>query len=329
MLKSIASLLHFSEGLISTHVTQLLICAIGGLLCLLPLILSPRSRVEMSLLRASSPSQLHKDSATAVITLIVPLLLDITTDLLNSCFTKAKKMEVKNHGKQTLLNNMEHLLFLCGTFVVPITGYLEPYTEKWAFIYVCCRQCQFSLSGGAVLISLCRYNVEYWPVRTTNLILALLLTGSIIGAFTSNNGTRNQATAIYRSLELSSYYIILSAGLLFAYCSMRWLSMSVPKWIKRWNLFLKVLPEDIPKEGRSTGSDIKESLLYPILYVMLSLMAVFFLFLMSNLYAGPLNFDAQALFFHNLAFILYLLIITYGSMRMMKREIVQGLVSAC
>lgn len=70
-----------------------------------------------------------------------------------------------------------------------------------------------------------------------------------------------------------------------------------------------------------------EPLLFPIIFVITSLVASGVLVLMASTYNGAQNYNVSALYTHNVAFVLYLLFITYGSMRMMKYEVVQGLVS--
>ena len=327
MLKFAPSLPHISEAPMSTNFTQMIICIIGGMLCLIPLIFNKESDIEESLLRRSLPERLHRDSAVAVLTLTVPLLLDITTDLLKSCFTEPREICRKNLGHPGLLNNMENLLFLIGSSVVPITAFLGTNTRNWAYVYICCRECQYSLSGGAILISLCRYNSKYWPVNTTYLLVILLSSASVIGAFTSNDLIEKPRSQTIKSFQWASYYIFLLAAAIFTFCSLRWLTMSVPKLIKRWNPLMKVSPDTFPKNRNTNSGNTEESLLFPFLYVMISLVAIFTLFLMSNYYEGPHNFDVRAIFYHNLSFIIYLLVITYGSMRMMKHEIVKGLVS--
>ena len=316
-----------SMGCISTNAFQLIICIISGVCCLLPLAISPKSYLEGSLLRASLTAQLHRESAIAVVTLIVPLLLDITTDILSSFFTKARDAEVKKKSKLALLNNMEHLVFLCGTVVIPITAFIPSSNDNWAYIYISCRQCQLVLTGGAITISLCRYDEKYWPVRATYLVLVCLLIASTIGAFSNNYLLENPPSNTVQALQSTSYYIFLIAAVIFTCCSLRWLWATVPKLMPRSDCFSSVVAKHTSKE-RGTTSDIsKQSYLFPVVYVVTSVSICPVLFLLSNIYSNCLNYDIRALFFHNLIFFVYLLLITYGSTRMMKYEIVKGLVS--
>ena len=316
-LQHVASSLQHTMGEMSTNVLQLIICIITGVCCLLPLAISPKSNLEGSRLRASLPDQLHRESAVAVITLIVPLLLDITTDAFTSFFTKVRDAEVRKKSKRALFNNMEHLVFLCGAAIVPATAFIPSSNDNWAYIYISCRLCQLVLIGGAVAISLCRYDEKYWPVRVTYFVLVLLLLASSIGAFTNNYLAEEYPSKTILGLQSTSYYIFLIAATTFTFCSLRWLWMAVPKMIRQ----CKILS---PSNKERPSS--KECLVFPIVYVTSSVVAPPALVLMINVYSGSLNYNVNALFFHNLAFVLYVLINTYGSMRMMKHEIVNGLV---
>ena len=323
----VPSSIHASTGCISTNALQLIICIISGICCLLPLATSPKSNLEGSLLRASLPAQLHRESAIAVITLIVPLLLDITTDILSSFFAKARDAEVKKKSKLALLNNMEHLIFLCGTAVIPFAAFIPSSNDNWAYIYISCRQCQLVLTGGAITISLCRYDEKHWPVRATYVVLVCLLIASTIGAFTNNYLMENPPSKTVQTLQSVSYYIFLIAAVVFTFCSLRWLWETVPKLMPQSDCFSTVVAKHISKE-RGTTSDIsKQSYLFPVVYVVTSVSICPVLFLLSNIYSNCLDYDTRALFFHNLIFFVYLLLITYGSTRMMKYEIVKGLVS--
>ena len=307
---------------ISTNVFQTIICIAGGLCCLLPLIIYPESHLEDSRLRRSLSALPHRDSAVAVLALIAPILLDIGTEFINSLF---KEMEVKSQKKEAVLNNMEQLVFLCGTAIVPITGFL-PDTDNWAYIYLCCKQCQFVLSGGAIAISLCRYNTKYWSVRTVNLMLSLLLTASIIQAFTNNYVLLEPPLRTVQSLQILSYGMLFTCQAIFTVCSIRWLSTSLPALLRRSTILrsLKVFTRVVPAH---TSYHANESLFFPVVYVVSSVFATLYILALANYYAAAANYSVTAIFFHNLSFFLYVLLITYGSTRMIKQEIVDGLVS--
>ena len=329
MLQNAASALCTSLGQMSTNVSQLMICILSGVCCLLPLAILPESNIERSLLRTSLPAQLHRDSAIAVLTLIVPLLLDIITDILTSLFSKAKDTEVRKTSKQALLNNMEHLVFLCGTAILPITAFISENNKSWAYIYISCRQCQLVLTGGAITISLCRHNQEYWPIRVTYFVLVLLLIASTIGAFTNNYLTMDPPSYAIQTLQSTSYYIFLGAAATYTFCSVRWLRMTIPKLIHQWNLFFKKSAKDKLKDRGNHADSCTECFVFPVVYVVTSVSICPPLFFLTNVYTSSIYYDVKALFFHNLAFFVYLLLITYGSTRMMKHEIVKGLVSIC
>ena len=321
MLPNAASSLCTTLGQMSANVSQLMICILSGVCCLLPLVILPESNIESSVLRASLPARLHRDSAIAVLTLIIPLLLDIITDMLTSLFAKANDTEVRKNSEQVIFNNMEHLVFLCGTAIIPVTAFISEENNRWAYIYISCRQCQLVLTGGAITISLCRYNQEYWPVRMTYFVLVLLLIASTMGAFTNNYLTKDPLSYAVKTLQTTSYCIFIVAAATFTFYSLRWLRMTIPKVINQCPFLCPYRDANVPRP--------KECFLFSAIYVTTSIIAAPSLVLISDLYSGSLNYGVNALFFHNLAFIIYILINTYGSMRMMKYEIVKGLVSIC
>ena len=307
---------------ISTNVCQTIVCICGGLCCLLPLLVQPTSYLEESRLRRSLSALSHRDSAVAVLALIAPILLDIGTEVINSFFGEAK---VKSQKKEVVLNNMEQLVFLCGTAIVPITVFI-PEPQNWAYIYLCCKQCQFVLSGGAIAISLCRYDKKYYPVRIVNIMLGLLTIASIMGAFTNNYILIEPLSQTVRSVQTASYGMLFTCSAIFSCCSARWLYKSLPillrrsKILRRLKLFVRVMPTQ-------TSYKANETLFFPVVYVVTSVLATLYILVLANYYSATANYTVTSLFFHNLAFFFYVLLITYGSTRMMKQEIVRGLVS--
>lgn len=181
-LSSMASTIFYFPGQMTTNGIHCTICYVGGACCLLPILLFPQSNVEDSVLRASLPERTIRDSSIAVIALAFPLVMDIIADILNSLLNNDKVC------KQTkpLLTNLEKLLFLIGTIVVPMTSYSQTNSPNWAYMYLCCSQCQKTMAGGAICISLSRYNPQYFNVNLTYFLLIILVTGTIFGAFTDN-----------------------------------------------------------------------------------------------------------------------------------------------
>ena len=308
----------------TTNGIQCSIVILGGIGCLLPISMYPTSFVEDCTLRNALPEQRIRDSSIAVIALVFPLVLDIVTEMINSVISGRKDEKLLMQTKP-LLNNMEKLLFLFGTVIVPMNACLLTNSPRWAYTYLCSQQCQFTFTGGAVCISFCRYNPDYWPVRKTYLILTLLSSGTLMGAFSDNYLLTPPPSPVIKYFNTLSYFFILSASILLVYCSLRWLTRFIPKFFK--SLPLLISKADPCTKYSKSDVDLQAPLLFPIMYVVTTLVAAGCLVLMETVYNGAQNYDTKALYIHNLAFLAYLLFITYGSMRMMKYEVVQGLVS--
>lgn len=307
----------------STYLCQVSFCFVGGLICLLPFMIPHESKIEGGPLRAALPSQENRETSIASVSIMIPLVLDMITEMINSLVTEEKK--IKKRRRVGLLNTAERMLFLCGVAVVPMTAFLPTNTPNWAYVYVCCQHCQFTLVGGAINISLCRYEKKYWTVSRTYFILFLLVVGSVTGAFTDNYLLEKKVSTMIFSIQIVSISVILLSILIFICCSMRWLRVTVPILILKFYDFISRKPKECIEN--TYPNNRHEPLLYPVIYVVVSIAAAITLVALSTSSKGSAYYDSKALYNHNLSSICYLLFITYGSMRMTKDEMVQGLVS--
>jgi hypothetical protein len=205
-----------------TNLIQMMICFIGGLCCLLPLYLDPISNLEDSPLRAALESGKSRDSAVASMTLVTPLALDIMTEIFISVIKKGTNSKLQKQNKLILLNTTERLVFLLGIVCIPVTTYFPDNTPKWAYIYVCCQKCQLTLVGGAVFVSLGRYDSDYWSVRKVYFGLTTLATGAVLLSFTANHPTDRTS---YKYLRMVSHFIVVLSAAVFFYSCIIWLLM--------------------------------------------------------------------------------------------------------
>ena len=298
--------------------SHILLCLIGGMCCLLPLYFDPISNLEETRLRRAISSPKNRESSIAILALVVPLFMEILTDSAISLAKRGNPSEVE--CPVALLNHCERLVFFIGSVTVPFTTFFPPETLNWAYLYLCLSKCQFALVGGAVVISLCRYDERYWSVRSTFLYLILLSIGSVMGAFAENT---SHDTDILQNIHVrrASLCFVLAAAGIFYFCCARWLYVVTPKlfceyiWIKK-------------RTTLKLRSDTKaENLVFPLAYILTSIM-----FLASNIaitiiFPGIGNLNDDALFYHNFVSIFFLFFLTFISTRMVKNEVVRGLVS--
>jgi hypothetical protein len=316
---------------VNSNTIHFIICFAGGICCLLPLYICPTSKMELAPLRRAILSQSNRDLSVASLSLIIPLIMDLLTELAYSTWMRGKDDDVKIRVKQSLLNSIERSATLFGTAVVPMTAFFPAQTHNLAYIHACCERCQLVMIGGAVMISLCRYNDKYWTVPRTYISLVLLAIGTITLAFTGNTSDTDTARGASYIISYFAYSTILASAAIFFCCSGLWLYAVIPTispesfWWPRTSKATETGQEN--NSNSSTFSSSTEQLIFPALFVIVSMTTISMLIILSVMYPGLASFDDRALFIHNFSFLLYIAIVSYVSIRMMKFEVVQGLVS--
>ena len=353
---------------VNTNTIHFIICFTGGICCLLPLYICPTSNMELAPLRKAILSQSNRDLSVASLSLIIPLIMDLVTELAYSTWIRGKHDDVKIRVKQSLLNSIERSAALFGTAVVPMTAFFPAQTHNLAYIHACCERCQMVMIGGAVMISLCRYNNKYWTIPRTYVTLILLAIGTITLAFTGNTSDTDTDRGASYIISYFAYSTILASASIFFWCSGLWLYAVIPTISPESFGFSRVASSRavVGRENNNNsnnnvnsnktnnnnnsnnnnnnnknnsisnnGSNINSSsftsstehLIFPALYVIVSMTTISMLIVLSVMYPGLATFDDRALFIHNFSFLLYIAIVSYVSIRMMKFEVVQGLVS--
>ena len=311
---------------VDTNTIQVIICLLGGISCLLPLYVNPVSTLEMSPLRQALPSRTHRDLSVAALSLMLPLLLDLIAELSISTWKRVctRSEAAKIHQKKSLLNSLERATALFGAAIVPLCALLPDNTANWAYVHVCCQKCQLILVAGAVLISMNRYDNKYWTIGHSYFSLFSLVCGTIALSFLGNvENIETNKTFYY--LSYVAYAMILAGAASFMWCSSLWLHAIVPK------LFPLIWEsQDGGKKVTNSYEDssaVSTHLLFPALYVAMSMTLLSMLILLSALYNSMASYDGNALKIYNLSFLAYVLFVSFVSIRMMKYEIFKGLVS--
>ena len=306
------------EAKYRTNKSHIILCLIGGMCCLLPLYFDPVSNLEETRLRQAVSSSINRESSIAILVLAVPIFMEILTDSVISLVNQGNTSKDAYLG--ALLNHYERFIFFIGSIIVPFTAFFPSDTTKWAYLYLCLSKCQLALVGGAVVISLCRYDERYWSARSTFLYLILLGTGSVLGAFTENI-TKDTDTQSKMHMRSASYILIITAtGMFYLNCA-RWL----------YAMTSKIFNEDIWMEKTTTiklkSDSTDKNLVFPLVYILTSIISSSSNIAIAVAYPGIGNLNDNALFYHNFASIFFLFFLTYISTRMVKNEVVRGLVS--
>lgn len=295
------------RGNLTPNVIQVLLCYMFGFFCLLPLYYDPSTYLEETILRNSLTSIGYRYSAVATIALAIPFMLDLVTDLV------LKPKDVKQSNEKTIvkegfLNNMEKVLFLIGTVMLPIVAFLPDTTARWAFIYVCCNKCQQLLVFGAVISSVSRYDKSAWTDRTTYITIITLGAGNVLICNTQNRQPVMQVTSSCGPYELVALALVLLSAMVHIFATIRWFRGSYKKHILLHSKTLKT-----------------SELFYPLIYNTMTVSCVITLAVLLIKYNRISMHDEAAVLVNNLIYFAYILFIIFLSMRMVKYEVVQGL----
>ena len=296
---------------------QICSCLITGASCFLPLIFGSLRSYSTSPLPAALSSTTNRDLAISALTLVVPIMMGIATDIFTSILLRGKSKELRAHVERELLNIPERFLLAFGILVTPIPAFYNVNTPHLINICFCLRKCRLMLVGGTILISLCRYDPKHWSVKKTYLGLVLLSIAAITGSFALNSSSAQSSDDVVT--KVASAFLLCSV-VLFGTCSFGWLRSVRPK-------LLQNCPFRNANTFRNTTiSDSSNHLLFPTLYVIVTCLAGTTL-VVSSIVIPSYKYGNNALFFDNMANILFLLLIMYISDRMSKHDALRGVVS--
>lgn len=298
---------------ISTNLLQILISFVGGICCLFPLVIGPSMNFRESKDNFDLTSQRNRDSSIVAIALTVPIFVDLVTEITTSIVIGDRSSKIKMHVKQALLNNMERFVIACGIITVPLTAFLPPSTPNLVNIYLCLYKSRLILVGGTVFASLCRYNPVHWPRKATYSAVLLLAVACFTGAFVDNFYLPDTSSVAHSIATI----LFMAGSFIFFACNFRWLYFTLPP------LFMQYVRANSNIRSTTGSTD----LLFPVLYVLTVTLASLSLTILRRLYPESIKENSEGLFYHNLGFNIYLLFVMYISERMMKYEVVQGLVS--
>jgi hypothetical protein len=222
--------------------------------------------------------------------------------------TNAKRGKQKHYtGDGGFLNNFEKVLFLIGLIICPITAFFDN-TTNWAYIYVSCNQCQLTFVAGTIMVSLNRYDGKCWTDRATYIVVTSISLAGAISCYHNRGQTiDNHPNPGRTKLSLASYGFAYLAAIIFLVCAFRW--------------FYKTSISQLAKKSNEKCN------YFPLIYVTMGVVCVFTKGILSIYYTRLDLYDETALLVNNLIYTMYASFNIFISMRMVKSEVIQGLVS--
>lgn len=309
----------------SFHVSY---CFISGLCCLLPLCLGISSNLECRPLRdALSSGQEFKFSCVASIALVIPLFLDVLFDIGNLVMrvdSQPFKLRGSRTARYNFLNLSERLLILMGIAVQPLVVLVPKNTPNLALIFVCFNKCQQNWVGGTIALSLRRYDKEYFSNTFTITSLASFSFGMIGSTFVDNTYARQPVSNSIAFLDLLVFILTIIPCVSFFFNSLRWLILVYYR-ASQWSKFLFFYSKTRPAEV-TASTDSGDHTYFPMVYTLCGMLVLFLQCVLIGTSSRVENFSTLNLFLSNLPFLVFVTLVSTLSLRMVKFEVVQGLV---
>lgn len=329
-----------ARQILESNSFHVIFCFLSGLCCLLPLFLHSRSNFEKKPLRSalSSSTSGYTYSSVATITLVIPLFFDLFLDLvavsIDASTSKRRrklKPKVPETLKFTFLNISERFLILIGLTISPMVAFLPKSTENLAFIYLCCNKCQLNLVGGTLALSLCRYDKKYWSVRSTLLSLISFSIGLVVSPFIDNIYAAEDPVLLYVLLiDTGTFILTIAPAFIFMLNSSRWLLLVYfeATYLNRYLMCSSKLQldTDVLAASRKKNSETDHTF-FPMVYTMCGMILVLLVLAIIGSSARVSEYNSMNLLQLTIPFLVFIILITTLSMRVVKYEVVQGLVS--
>lgn len=310
-----------------------------------------QSNIEESPLRdALRNGSLYHDASVILLSLFTPLVIDSALDLLKSVLSRRAQTVMKVSTSKVddcSFNLVERIVFLLSILVVPMNIFIPNDYPNAALIFVCCRKSRFALFGGVVVCNLCR-NELIIPKSVALLCITLFSIGQDVGSYSVNFAGPPPSGGFYgicNSVNKIFTYIPAAIVLL---CVTIWLLRVVPEcffgnrinWCTRITVAAtatdttktttaKTQPQsNVPEKSKETdavGSD--DYLRYRIVFVLGVIFCASFGTFGYTAYPNNYYLDDKGLFLDFLPYILFVILQSAFSMRLVKFEALQGLVS--
>ena len=327
---------------IESHSSQTLFCFICGLCCLIPAFLE--SNLEEKPLRHTlSSTNSFVYTSVASISAVIPLFFDAVLDLF-ACLRSSHRLKnvgskvqknhtVKTTNRFTFLNISERLMILMGVVVLPVVTFLPHSTRNLALIFLCCNKCQQVWVGATLGLSLSRYDKEYWSIRCTVLSLLSLNIGLTITPFIDNLYAANDSPSkIVTIIDTLALLLTVAPCLVFMFNSSRWLIIVYFKAYS-WKRFLMCRRATLPLEPEIKSRDVSDAnendhTFFPMVYTVSGFFVIGVLLILIASSSRISDYNERDLVLNQFPFLLFIIVLSTLSMRMVKYEVVQGLVSA-
>jgi hypothetical protein len=347
--------------LYQSNVVNASLVVVGAVLTFLPFYVGEPSYVEDTIIAHASSSELFRYACVALFSLVIPLIIDLFFDVFSSysswCGFVANRNNKAGTGNNSDNNKpasvklkvddcsfdlLERSLLICGNIIYPITIFVSASyssssdsntntTTKAALILLCARKCRLMLVSGALGCTLGRRE-HIMSKPLVSFCIILYIVSAAAGGFAQNSlGLQDGSSPGPGAL----YYV----NLIFAYIP----AIIVLACCAWWLLRIVLVAIDTRLQGGVTNmnasswvSRLRATLgdnytssyfAYRVGFIVILLLWVILSASLNGKYKNVTSYDAQGLFWDVVPYILFVLAQSALSMRLVKFEAVQGLVS--
>jgi hypothetical protein len=267
-------------------------------------------------------------SCIAAMALIVPLLIDLLIDIGYEIATVVVKPSGKITARFNFLNKYERTLFLLGIAVLPLLIFVPKSTPNLALIYICCNKCQQNWIGGTVALSLCRYDKHYFSDKSTWLSLIFFAIAMIGSTFIDNLYAVKPPAQHIALLDMGTFILSGVPCVMFLFNSSRWLILAHYRAIQWTNvLFFYSKSRQIHPSAMVNISANSDHTFFPMIYTLIGMIVLVLLSVLIATSSRIENYNETNLVQGNIPFLVFVISVSILSMRMVKFEVIQGLVS--
>ena len=318
-----------STPLLNTNTFHVVFSLLTGLCCFVPLCMGVTSPLEERPLRdALQKGSGFTYSCIAAVALVIPLFIDLLIDIGYDIATVVVKPSGKITARFNFLNKNERFLFLLGIAVLPLLIFVPKSTPNLALIYICCNKCQQTWIGGTVALSLCRYDKQYFSDKSTWASLILFAIAMIGSTFIDNLYAIKPPAQHIAILDMGTFIISAIPCLLFLFNSSRWLILAHYRAIQWTNvLFFYSKSRQIHPSAATSISANSDHTFFPMIYTLIGMIVLVLLSILIGTSSRIEDYSEMNLVQGNLPFLVFVISVTILSMRMVKFEVIQGLVS--
>ena len=307
------------QPLATADVTAGLLVFLGGISCFCPLLFGPLIDYRDSPVRPNLTSRSNRDLAAAALGLSAPILIEIAWKTVGSSLSDRKSTKVEKHMKKALLSSTELFLLILGMLSCHVTAFLPSDTRNLLNIFYCAKRCRSVLATSAISISCCRYDAKFWSVRTTIATVLTVAASSFVASMHDNLPAVHEIKAI-QIFSTVVFYIGVS---IFYINSIRWF-LSITPILFRMIFDCRSHIDGVAGETDATTSGYH---LHPLLYISATSLSYAIAIIMNNTFLRWDTNGLSSISYHNLLATAYFFLVIHISDKLMKYEIIQGLVS--